>query len=99
VFQNREVCCSHKSPLLQDDMDGCAEWHTWATGYWGAFAVYVGMALIFGIIAGSLTMTTRANLPAVKNENEGLGDGEEAIPTGKQLYSMFTCFSERVYTK
>jgi chloride channel 3/4/5 len=44
--------------------------------------VYVGVALVFGLVAGGVTMTTRATLPAVDG-----GDGEDTpISSGKMMY-------------
>ena len=83
VFRNRESCCMSKSPLprvLEEVGEDCLEWYNWSNTYAGAFAIYVGFALLFGIIAGSVTMTTRANLPAVNSD-----EGEEA-PVGKAMY-------------
>ena len=77
LLQNREGCCTKKSPLLilSDDVGAdCIHWKEWSGTYWGKFGIYVGFALAFGIIAGSVTMTTKANLPAVKRI-DGEDDG------------------------
>lgn len=67
---------------LPEVRGGCQAWSSsWGT----AFAIYVGLALLYGIIAGSITLQTRVNLPGVALE----GDAHE-IPlnaaTGKLMY-------------
>jgi len=81
-FRNREACCipDRSFPLLRTnatmDIAECQEWHTWSNNYTVSFAVYVGMALAFGVISSSTTMLTRASLPSVSS-------GEQA---GKVMY-------------
>ncbi|KAK0115400.1 hypothetical protein ONS96_013856 [Cadophora gregata f. sp. sojae] len=86
VFQSREACCSVPSPLeLGEEVDGyCAEWKMWTEDYWLGFGIYVGFALFFGLIAGGVTMTTKANLPAVRQVDEELQSGSQ--PRGKSMY-------------
>lgn len=66
IFANRESCCIKKSPLaaLAEPGQRCTEWKFWAQNYWSGFGIYTGLALIFGIISGILTMTTKKSLPA-----------------------------------
>lgn len=76
-LRNRDECCRRKSPLLgiADEVGAdCINWKEWSENYWAKFAIYIGYALLFGIIAGSVTMITRANLPAVKRD-DGEDDG------------------------
>jgi chloride channel 3/4/5 len=76
-LRNREECCTKKSPLFNvpDEVgEDCIHWKEWSGNYWGRFGIYVGFALAFGIVAGSITMTTKANLPAVKRD-DGEDDG------------------------
>ena len=80
AFRNRETCCPKVS--LTRTPEGCPDWHNWSDSFAGAFTVYVAFALVFGIIAGSVTMTTKANLPAVKSD----GDESEQTPLGKAMY-------------
>jgi hypothetical protein len=59
----------------------------WSLNYWGAFAIYVVFALLFGIIAGCVTMTTRANLPAAnRDDNAEYSIGEQGPLVGKSIY-------------
>ncbi|KAL3427960.1 voltage gated chloride channel [Phlyctema vagabunda] len=90
-LSNREVCCTNKSPfpgILNDDTgENCPEWTMWSDSYAGGFGIYIGFALLFGIIAGSVTMTTRANLPSVQDENDDASsDGAEGKLMGKSMY-------------
>lgn len=84
VFRNRETCCTSNSRLLrtlEEVGEDCSEWHNWANGFASQFVIYVSFAILFGIIAGAVTMTTKANLPVVNADEE---DGEQAA--GKTLY-------------
>ncbi|KAF1840980.1 chloride channel-like protein 3 [Cucurbitaria berberidis CBS 394.84] len=70
-FKNREACCAHEnSPLLlvisqEPRLGECEAWHAWTDSYYASFAVYVGMALVFGVIGSSATMLTKSSLPSV----------------------------------
>ncbi|CZS90675.1 related to CLC chloride channel protein [Rhynchosporium graminicola] len=81
VLQGREACCMGN--LLPDSIskvdEFCSEWKMWAENYWTSFGIYVGFALLFGIIAGGVIMTTRANLPAVRRDDGDLQRGPEAL--------------------
>ncbi|KAI1849573.1 hypothetical protein JX265_013579 [Neoarthrinium moseri] len=62
--------------------DSCQEWIAWGQGDWGrSYAVYVGLALLFGIVAGNVTMLTRAKLPAVDEENSN-AEGDVDVSDG-----------------
>ncbi|RMD41319.1 hypothetical protein DV735_g3810, partial [Chaetothyriales sp. CBS 134920] len=81
VFSNKASCCVSAAELLPkrsitgygglDNQLVCADWHPWATGHWERFGIYVGWALLFGIISGSVTLTTKMALPAA---SPGQGD-------------------------
>lgn len=88
IFRNREVCCAQQSSssLLKELGDDCPLWHEWSDSYATAFAIYVGFAVIFGIIAGSVTMTTKANLPTASSpEAAGTEQAQEPV-AGKTMY-------------
>ncbi|TVY50090.1 H(+)/Cl(-) exchange transporter [Lachnellula occidentalis] len=89
-LKNRESCCM-KNNLLPGTMDNveedCLAWKSWSGNYWGKFGIYVGSALLFGIIAGAVTMTTKANLPTPKQHNQDQDAGGDLNPpTGKSMY-------------
>ncbi|RDW85819.1 hypothetical protein BP5796_04144 [Coleophoma crateriformis] len=89
-LRNREICCTGNSPLLpaskEPVVDNCPEWKMWSNNYWGTFAIYVGFALLFGIIAGSVTMTTKATLPAVREGDHGKIGGKQGHLEVKTMY-------------
>jgi chloride channel 3/4/5 len=87
-LSNRETCCTNKSPLVvfQDVGEDCSAWKDWSSNCWGSFGIYVGSALLFGIIAGSVTMTTKANLPSVSQEDGVDYAGRDQNPLGKSMY-------------
>ncbi|KAL9121832.1 MAG: hypothetical protein Q9187_001607 [Circinaria calcarea] len=94
VFMSRENCCTDRSPLgsLEKVGEDCRAWHSWTSHYWGAFGIYVGFALAFGVISSSVTMLTKSTLPAA---SPGHGDkfsdptkltaGEQGV-LGKSMY-------------
>ena len=92
AFSTREACCTARVPGLnltgEPIGEDCEAWNSWSREYWGAFGIYVGFALAFGVISGAVTMTTRANLPAASQEeaNEHTGGGQGALVKGKTMY-------------
>ncbi|KAI9699146.1 MAG: hypothetical protein M1836_003336 [Candelina mexicana] len=91
VFRNRDSCCTDRTPLnveLNPVGESCRQWHTWTFDYGGAFGIYVGFALAFGIISSSLTMLTRSTLPAAApghGHQEAKVGGEQGV-AGKSMY-------------
>ncbi len=91
VFRNRDSCCNDRTPLSIDPNpagEDCGQWHTWSLDYGGAFGIYVGFALAFGIISSSLTMLTRSTLPAAApghGHQEVKAGGEQGV-VGKSMY-------------
>ncbi|KAG4425655.1 hypothetical protein IFR04_001117 [Cadophora malorum] len=85
VLRSRETCCTERSPLNPQEGVGedCADWMMWSEKYWTGFGIYVGFALLFGIIAGAVTMTTKANLPAARQDDDSQ---ESSEPLGKSMY-------------
>lgn len=41
-----------------------SQWMPWSTDWGTGYAIYVGVALAYGLVAGGVTMLTRAHLPA-----------------------------------
>lgn len=101
----KEMCCTNKSPLfnaLAETGETCDDWQYWADDYWRAFGIYVGWALLFGIISGAVTLTTKRSLPAAapgkgdrfaaqKKKSFGAPNGhveneETHVPEGKSMY-------------
>lgn len=70
-FATYESCCPRISPArtLQPNYEmGCEAWHTWTYSFWPSFAVYGGLALIFGIISASATILIKLKpQPAATN--------------------------------
>jgi len=90
-IHNREACCTTKRPLYgttgEAVNEDCEAWKLWSSNYWGEFGIYVAFAVLFGIIAGAVTMTTKASLPAarVDDDDEHAG-GEQGALVGKSMY-------------
>ena len=81
-FSSKEMCCTSKAPFhsggpdllahsLADTGKTCSAWHPWSDNYAASFAIYVAWALLFGVLSGSVTMTTKSNLPTA---SPGKGD-------------------------
>ena len=67
LFASRDNCCTTRSPLvmLGEPGENCSAWHEWTHNFWREFGIYLGFALLYGIISGGVTMTTKKALPAV----------------------------------
>jgi chloride channel 3/4/5 len=66
--------------------EDCPDWKMWTETFWGGFGIYVGFAVLFGILAGSVTMTTKANLPAASQGDGDRTGGDEGPLVGKSMY-------------
>jgi chloride channel 3/4/5 len=70
AFRNREACCAvTKSPssFYVAGVEECEDWHTWTDDYASGFAIYVAMALVFGVMSSSATMLTKTALPSTSH--------------------------------
>ena len=88
IFHNRAVCCAKAgstTTITNVIGEECSVWHEWSENYGFSFAAYVAFAVLFGVIAGSVTMTTKSNLPAVSSEDESSG-GKQVTVAGKAMY-------------
>jgi chloride channel 3/4/5 len=88
LLRTRENCCSiegHINIIGYDirSEEECDAWKQWSENYWNSFVIYIGFALVFGMIAGFVTLTTKASLPVAKQENI---DDREGTPSGKSMY-------------
>jgi chloride channel 3/4/5 len=95
IFASRENCCTKRSPFvtLEELGEACTDWKFWTQDYWNGFAIYVGFALAFGIISGTVTLTTKRSLPAAapghgdKFQNNGKPSLSPDPPvSGKSMY-------------
>ena len=84
VWRDARSCCTPGQ--------ACEAWVPWSRVYWSQYAVYVAVALVFGLLAGCVTMTTRASLPTVGETGQagsgGQGEGKFNTETaqGKLMY-------------
>ena len=93
-FANREACCTNPRPFFVPTKanlgEGCDEWHMWTDGWYRAFGIYVGFALVFGLISASLTMLTKSTLPAAApgrgDQHQGSDASTDQPVTGKSIY-------------
>ena len=99
-WSSKEMCCTSKRPLhsFADIGETCDDWKYWESDFWRGYGAYVGWALLYGIIAGAVTMTTKKALPAAapgqgdkrpfqqKDSDQGNGHVSEPAPAGKSIY-------------
>ncbi|KAK5464983.1 hypothetical protein LTS15_001546 [Exophiala xenobiotica] len=98
-FASKENCCTARSPLdtFTDTGETCSDWIYWTDNYWSGFAIYVAFALLFGIISGTVTLTTKRALPATapgsgdkgpvpKSVDESNDTAAKTTPSGKSMY-------------
>ncbi|KAK6217084.1 chloride channel (voltage gated) [Colletotrichum tabaci] len=75
AFLDRGRCCWDVA-----ETDVCDAWRPWVDreqeggSYVAGYAIYVLFALLFGVVAGNVTMTTKTSLPAV--------DADSVVTTG-----------------
>lgn len=73
-FLPHERCCPEKTPVLlfakEMGDEYCDTWHAWSPSYARSFGIYVGLALIFGTISSTATMTTRSSLPSAPSSSD-----------------------------
>lgn len=88
-FRSREQCCATEASYFsgRDSPMGtvpvgeyCEAWRMWADPFWPAFLIYVGFALLFGIISASITLTTRSSLPSTGAPENGDLGGDLGVP-------------------
>ena len=100
-FLNREGCCTGEGPgaaaALSDGIGAqkvelgaqCAEWTNWSELYAPAFGIYVGFALLFGLVAGCVTMLTKSTLTAAEPTESLSGSAKkpaDPLREGKTIY-------------
>ena len=89
VFLNRDGCCTEEGPgpfaNLNED---CTEWRAWSTTGGGAFGIYTGFAVLFGIISASVTMLTKSTVTAVSDpeDMDGKSSKEDQCSEGKTIF-------------
>nr|OQO25120.1 hypothetical protein B0A51_08321 [Rachicladosporium sp. CCFEE 5018]OQO27114.1 hypothetical protein B0A51_06022 [Rachicladosporium sp. CCFEE 5018]OQO29427.1 hypothetical protein B0A51_04002 [Rachicladosporium sp. CCFEE 5018] len=92
-FLNRDACCEDKTPFfarggVETGVD-CKGFHEWSNSYVPSFAIYVGLALVFGVISSTATMFTKRSLPSTSpgtgKENQ-YGSPPEPVASGKSMY-------------
>lgn len=92
LLMSREACCEEKTPFLRVTAKTgptCEDWHEWTSNWWAAFAIYGGLALLFGVISSGLTMLTKRALPAATDGNSDRVEDDrlpEQAPAGKTIY-------------
>lgn len=93
IFRMREACCNSRDPLpdmFREPEENCTAWKSWSKVYTESFVIYIAIALLFGLVAGGVTTTTKANLPVPKqddsyDDDEPAGDNQ-GNPQGKSMY-------------
>jgi chloride channel 3/4/5 len=95
-FQSREGCCGSTIPgppvryyeQNNEIVPRCPNWHDWSQNYGGAFGIYVGFALVWGVLSASVTMMTKTAMPAAERSERSDGsvsNAQQPVP-GKTIY-------------
>lgn len=82
---------------LDRERCGAGKWRPWSTEWGTAYGIYVCVALVYGLLAGGVTMLTKATLPAAESGHAGGGSTGRGSPsltkvqftettTGKSMY-------------
>ena len=83
---NRDECCSRRPGGTEPEVSAiCDAWQPWAQSHPARYGVYVAVAVLFAFVAGSVTMTTRANLPAAMSEEDDV-PSPDGVVEGKMMY-------------
>lgn len=93
-FLNREACCTRRPPILQSPRPAgevCTDFKEWSNDPWKSFAIYLGLALAYGVISATATLTTKRSLPAaapaVGDKPQSTdGTNKQPVAQGKTLY-------------
>ena len=96
-FLNREGCCTGEGPGAQPRVDvrrielgaECEEWTYWSELYGPAFGAYVGLAVLFGLVAGGVTLLTKSTLTAAEPMESLSGSPKKPMAPlreGKTMY-------------
>lgn len=79
------------------DRERCGDgaWRPWSTSWGTSYGIYVCMALVYGLVAGGVTMLTKSTLPAAESGDDADGTGRSSssskahfteTTTGKSMY-------------
>ena len=87
-FWNREGCCTDEGPgSLANLNEDCPEWRVWSTSYGGAFGIYTGFALLFGLVSATITLFTKTTVAAVSHTEDM--DGKSSYDDPKEGKPVF----------
>lgn len=74
---------------LDRERCGDGSWRPWSTSWGTAYGIYVCVALVYGLVAGGVTMLTKATLPAAES-----GDDIDETGSGSSSSSSKVHFTE-----
>ncbi|KAK5114877.1 hypothetical protein LTR62_002035 [Meristemomyces frigidus] len=102
-FLTREACCLGRTPLLSIRVFGqnnaappevigtdCPAFREWSSSFRSRFAIYVAIALAYGLISSLATLTTKRNLPAASldpDDDADDDDGKTRTPPSEPISS------------
>ena len=83
---NHEACCQY----AEGEGELCDQYKLWGDSYGMRFGIYVGWAVLFGIVSSSVTMLSKRALPSVapqKDHSNGIATSvNDGLTVGKSLY-------------
>ncbi|OCK77367.1 chloride channel-like protein 3 [Lepidopterella palustris CBS 459.81] len=84
-WRSKESCCEY----AEEEGELCDKYTVWGESYAVRFSIYVGWAVLFGIISSSVTMLSKTALPSVmpqKDYSNGVASPSDPMAVGKSLY-------------
>lgn len=80
---------------LNRERCGGDAWKPWSASWIGAYGIYVCIALVYGLIAGGVTMLTKATLPAAESGDDA--DEAAGVPSPSKVHFTETATGKTMY--
>lgn len=81
---------------LNRERCGGDAWKPWSASWGGAYGVYVCVALVYGLVAGGVTMLTKATLPVAESVDDD-ADETAASPPPSKVHFTETATGKTMY--
>ncbi|POS72600.1 hypothetical protein DHEL01_v209003 [Diaporthe helianthi] len=82
---------------LNRERCGADAWVPWSASWGGAYGIYICVALVYGLIAGGVTMLTKATLPAATESVDDEADETAGSPSPSKVHYTETATGKSMY--
>jgi chloride channel 3/4/5 len=89
-------CTGRGGWWLNRERCGDGAWTPWTPSWGGAYGIYVCFALVYGLIAGGVTMLTKATLPAAEGVDDD-ADETPGVPSPSKVHFTETATGKTMY--